>query len=379
MKTDIVANLLSHPYYQGYSGNFDTYPIISKKEAQIISSMSRGDFVARTSGSSGVFLNVKWNKQDYFVSNSYLWKLRKRYGVKPSDIYVTNHAVLYDKELYPCVHSIIVRNNCISLSKTLLDEANLKKYVEILTEKNPTFLMLQPSFALILGQYAKKHNVDITSKLKLIELTGEYLHSDVYCSLKKIYHGVPIHNLYGMQEFNGIAYGDDNELQVINDNVYVEILDDNGNKVPSRESGNIVVTGYSNSVMPLIRYKTGDIGRWIDEGHSIQLLVSKSNDLLSNNNVFYDGSVFLAITEKINFLLDEDISQFQYVLKNNILHCYFNIIGIDKGSTEQLDIIVKEQVRKHLKYAFDDILVFVNNNIPYISTEKIKYFINEDV
>ena len=376
MDVKILDKLLLHPYYKSYTGDFYSFPIISKSDANAILALSNGDITTRTSGSSGSFLNIKWWMRDHFISNSYLWKIRAKYGVKPSDIYITNHAVLYDKELFPSVHSIIVRNNCISFSKTTLNETTLSNYVKTICEKHPQWLLFQPSFALILGEYCKKHNIKLPNTIKLIELTGEFLESNVFSSLQKLFNGIPIKNLYGMQEFNGIAYGDDHKLEILQKNVFVEILDDSGNKVSPSVPGNIVVTGYSNTAMPLIRYKTGDVGCWIEEGKSIQLMISKSNDCIITDTDFYDGSIFLTLTEKINHGIMSDIVQFQYILKNNILNCYFNIS--DEGDEPLVESLLYEYVKKLINHKFDGILLHINDTIPQIRTEKIKYFINED-
>ena len=275
-----------------------------------------------------------------------------------------------------CRKDFIVRNNCISFSKTTLNETTLSNYAKTICKKHPKWLLFQPSFALLLGEYCKKHDIKLPNTIKLIELTGEFLESNVFSSLQKLFNGIPIKNLYGMQEFNGIAYGDDHKLEILQKNVFVEILDDSGNKVSPSVPGNIVVTGYSNTAMPLIRYKTGDVGCWIEEGKSIRLMVSKSNDCIITDTDFYDGSIFLTLTEKINHGIMSDILQFQYILKNNILNCYFNIS--DEGDAPLVESLLYEYIKKLINHKFDDILLHINDTIPQIRTEKIKYFINED-
>ena len=42
-------------------------------------------------------------------------------------------------------------------------------------------------------------------------------------------------------------------------NVYVEILDDNGNEVEDGKIGNVIITNLNGYSMPLIRYKIGDL------------------------------------------------------------------------------------------------------------------------
>jgi phenylacetate-CoA ligase len=48
-------------------------------------------------------------------------------------------------------------------------------------------------------------------------------------------------------------------MYIMSPNVYLEILDDNGNVVPDGLMGNVVVTSLVAKSMPLIRYKIGDL------------------------------------------------------------------------------------------------------------------------
>ncbi|MGY1897939.1 phenylacetate--CoA ligase family protein [Nocardia gipuzkoensis] len=76
------------------------------------------------------------------------------------------------------------------------------------------------------------------------------------------FFGVPVLDSYGMREFGTIA----NEcsrgryhLQF--ERLHVEIVDDAGVTLPVGECGEIVVTGFTNYAMPLIRYRSGDYGQ----------------------------------------------------------------------------------------------------------------------
>lgn len=47
--------------------------------------------------------------------------------------------------------------------------------------------------------------------------------------------------------------------------IYFEIIDENGNVLPPGETGEIVVTNFDTPSMPIIRYRTGDMGMLLDE------------------------------------------------------------------------------------------------------------------
>ena len=52
---------------------------------------------------------------------------------------------------------------------------------------------------------------------------------------------------------------------MITNSALIEFVDEAGEYVSSGEQGEIVVTGFLNHVMPLIRYRIGDVGVPTDE------------------------------------------------------------------------------------------------------------------
>ncbi len=74
--------------------------------------------------------------------------------------------------------------------------------------------------------------------------------------------GVPVQNEYGCGELGPIAYECREWIPpFLPMNQYLEIVDDHGHAVPPGEPGHIVLTDLTNRVMPLIRYRIGDMGR----------------------------------------------------------------------------------------------------------------------
>lgn len=75
----------------------------------------------------------------------------------------------------------------------------------------------------------------------------------------------PVFERYGCQEVCNIAAECDRHegMHLNADELYVEIVDDDGRPLPPGETGHIVVTSFDNLAMPLIRYKLGDMGSMI--------------------------------------------------------------------------------------------------------------------
>lgn len=72
----------------------------------------------------------------------------------------------------------------------------------------------------------------------------------------------PVLDVYSMNEVGPIAVYDSNAggHVLLQPQLFVEILDANGDRVPSGQHGEIVVTGGFNFCLPLLRYRTGDFG-----------------------------------------------------------------------------------------------------------------------
>ena len=72
----------------------------------------------------------------------------------------------------------------------------------------------------------------------------------------------PVIDVYGLHETRPIAArADDGPFRVLDRRVLVEVLDAEGHPVPEGEMGEIVVTAGENPLLPLVRYRTGDVGR----------------------------------------------------------------------------------------------------------------------
>ena len=182
--------------------------------------------------------------------------------------------------------------------------------------------------------------------------------------------------MYGMQEFNVIAYGEGLNLKVLKNNVYVEILDDNLKPASIDQVGDIVITGLKNKYMPLIRYRTGDRGKFDKNGNLI-IEQARSNDSIIINNELYDGSIFWNLVLYLNAHYNYSIKQFQIIFDKDVLN--FNFV------TNMAENIANEEICKNIfKYLKDTYnceyavtVNFVADIKPYKNINKIKYFINE--
>lgn len=210
-----------------------------------------------TSGSTGIPLKIVMNPRDA----AYMWT---------SDVYpfLECGVSLRDKfaSIYGGGESIITRGMHPVISgkfiETIIPVYNRQeRIINALRQINPDVITTFPSVLLLLSNYDVS---DINPRL--IFTNGETLTQ--HCrNLVKSTFGLEVHNMYGSMEFDRLAFECDAHcgLHMITDYAFIEFVDENGESVDSGEPGELVITGLANRVMPLIRYKLGDIGIPSDE------------------------------------------------------------------------------------------------------------------
>ena len=380
-----IRTFINNCYYYNrgtdYYGNFNNFPIIDKSvvlqnyDMFCTQPINTPIIKSRTSGSSGQLLEIIWKAEDYYSSIVNAWRFRKKYHITPQDSYVTCHSTTFlDGER--ATFSIVERKNHISLSKIYCDERHLKRYVKAIVDKEVKWMYFQPSFALVLGEFMQSMNISLPS-LALIELTGEKLTLEMRQRISEMFSNSHIVDNYGMQEFNIIAFQNSADSYIVdNQNVFVEIIRKDGTICDDNEIGDIVVTGLHNSLMPLIRYRTGDTGSL---NHGILTLQQTSN-----NDIFYYNGMAISYTvffDLIEYLVVQGhrIIQFQFVYDKNDLYASFLLTN--KLSN---DLMIRECIKNYFSkqnIIFDNIYIELSTEVTqlYYSGAKHSYFINNNI
>ena len=313
-----------HNVIQNYDDIIDTH--IIKRDIKALT----------TSGTSGKPIRINWLNSDYIKSNFYTWNLRRKwYNIFPSDKFCTFHSSLTDGKS-SVIQDVLLYGNgrILSFGRYLYSEQILKKYVSLMQKFKPKWILGQPSVIYILAQYIKNNNISINS-IRYIELNGEYVDNSILNAIREVFN-VPVSNLYGAVEFNGIALTcPHGNMHIINNNVYVE-------NIKKDSISQIIVTGLVNRYMPLIRYNIGDVGtvtssRRCNCGYSGDILeVSKGrvHELIPfNSNTKLDPSIFMSIVDEIN-------------IENNIVLQFCLLIDKNKIT---LQLLIDEKYKKHFK------------------------------
>lgn len=79
--------------------------------------------------------------------------------------------------------------------------------------------------------------------------------------------GAPVLDIYGSFEADNIGYECEYQhgMHLALDSVIAEISDDDGQILPPGESGELIITILHNHLMPFIRYRMGDVARWLPD------------------------------------------------------------------------------------------------------------------
>lgn len=370
------------PYYEKeiYKKDFALFPIITKddvlKNYDLFQKNHSKGITVLTSGSSGHILKVNWETSDYSRSLSYLWKLRKERGINVYDRFCTLHVCVKTSSGY-INNKVIIEKNSISFSKNFTDNSSFSFYYNQILEFEPVWMLFQPSFLFSFVNYLVSEGKDFPKCIKYIEMNGEYFSKEMEEFFDSFFskYNIKIFNMYGMREFNGIAYGKGEALDIIDENVILEILDDNGYPVDNGVEGNIIVSTLVNSKMPLVRYKSCDRGYITDEKKLI-ITAARSNDSFVFENQIYDGSIFWSAINILNSSINNTIRQFKVILKDNIFHFYLvlNSYYDEKIIEKYLSNILS------CRMGFNnmDIIIHISDKICCNDqSNKIKYFINE--
>ena len=299
---------------------------VIKNEAGAISAESlmayyRNDLIKmRTSGSTGKYMEMYWQRSDYHKSMLPLWFLRKKYyGILPEDkmcyFYTLNEEGVgkYNK---------LVRGTKIGYSKANLDMESLCGIYQDMLKEQPVWMTIQPSMAVLLCKCVEKYNLKPIQSLKYIEFTGEMLSEQVRKDVQETFD-CKVANQYGANEFNSIAYECPcGNMHLMTSNVIVEVYKD-GKVLPNGEEGELVITTKTNTAMPLVRYRLGDMGKIHEKqcecGNMrpvLELTAGRTSDwIMTSEGGQKPVYAIIKAIDIVNYMSEGAIKQFQIVQK----------------------------------------------------------------
>lgn len=150
-------------------------------------------------------------------------------------------------------------NNRLLMSSYHLGERTVDEYLDQIENFDPDFIDGYPSSISYCAQRAAEidRNIEITACFP----TAETLRPEDREFIEQGF-STRVYNQYGSTESAGlITECSAGNLHINPEIGVVEILDEDGERVNEGEIGAIVLTSLNNTVMPLIRYRIGDLAR----------------------------------------------------------------------------------------------------------------------
>jgi phenylacetate-CoA ligase len=215
---------------------------------------------------------------------------------------------------------------------------------------------------------------DVCPTLKACIVTSEVcIKPD--CELLERTFGVEVYNEYGASELSVIGFGKLDNWQVSDEILYLEVLDENNNKVEDGNPGRLVATLLFNKATPLIRYDTGDIASIVHvKGRtyitSLQGRLREQALMPSGKKV--SGAIFGYVAKEITEMIN--IKEFNFIQRSKD-EFVFNYVADRQINDDEIvkgNKIIEKYLEKGIKVMYNRV-----EKIKRPPSGKFKYFINE--
>lgn len=149
----------------------------------------------------------------------------------------------------------------------LLSDAEFARMAGEIAEWSPQFLDLDPVHGAWFALYCERNGLAFPS-VKFILCSYEFVSLAHRKILRRVF-GVPVFNLYGSTETGHLLMENERGgMKASLDQVFYEVVEPD-----ARGVGSLVVTTLTNEVMPLVRYRIGDLAERCERPYSTDYLV----------------------------------------------------------------------------------------------------------
>ena len=211
--------------------------------------------------------------------------------------------------------------------------------LEKIKRENINVLVGIPTQVLSLARFKDSKGCSISLNMRSVLLSTDYVPRVIVQELEKAW-GCKVFNHYGMTEM-GLGGGLECEgfcgYHLREADLYIEIIDPaSGRPVMDGQLGEIVFTTLTRSAMPLIRYRTGDMSRFIPGPCECRTVLKRLELIKSRDRVYLTQANYLTMADfdEVLFALD-NVLDFEVTLTEGMQ---------DKQIHLQLDVQLKGPV-----------------------------------
>ncbi|AKI97668.1 phenylacetate--CoA ligase family protein [Kosmotoga pacifica] len=331
-------------------GDFFTYPeqLESHPEDFVC---KKPDIYFETSGSSGSPKKIGFTREDFLLLAFTTAYGLKKMGVKKNDLYLN----AYSYGIW--VPGLIIQNALEMLSVPVIPVSHQKPEVifEKIIDYKPTIVGILPSSLIAITKLAEKCKKELP-KIRWFQTGAQHIPRETKEWIKTVW-GAKTINGYGATEFGGTFAVECNEGKGYHFNdllFWVEILNPDQNGY-----GELVVTTLAFQCMPLIRYRIGDITRFVDDSCDCSfgaakidyILGRKDNMFKAAGNNFYPKYFSKAVVEGVFLGVEIDT-------KESIDRIKIRIVEGSKVDLKRLDTFILDTIEK------DELIVETKSESP---------------
>jgi phenylacetate-CoA ligase len=203
-----------------------------------------------------------------------------------------------------------------------ISAGNTKRQIQIMQDFKTTALVCTPSYALVIADTLLEMGINPNGLSLRVGLFGAEPWSEAMRREINEKLGIMAMDNYGLSEIMGPGVAGEcqecNGLHINEDHFLVEVIDPQTlEPVAPGENGELVITTLTKEAFPMIRYRTRDLTRLIEEPcpcgrtmRRIQRIMGRSDDMLIIKGV----NVFPVQFEKVLFEMEETEPHYQIIV-----------------------------------------------------------------
>ena len=243
------------------------FPLLEKREIQ----HNLDSFTSRlapsratrktTGGSTGQAVTILKDREATALERAAMWRSYGWFGVQIGDPAARFWGAPFATRNRVVVRMADLAMHRIRFSAFAFDAQDLEHYWSRCRRFRPAYLHGYVSMLTEFAAFLESRGCDGGElPLKSVIATAEALSGPQKELLERVFRA-PVQVEYGCGEVGPIAYScPEGSLHLMMENLYVEVLREDGTTAAVGEPGEIVLTDLTNRAMPLIRYRIGDFG-----------------------------------------------------------------------------------------------------------------------
>ncbi|MEO6696300.1 MAG: phenylacetate--CoA ligase family protein [Ignavibacteria bacterium] len=360
----VKYHFANNEFYRNKVGNklpdrWDDLPVLVKSDYQgsekkLISDGIENKNIYRgyTSGSSGHPFSYAKDKFSHAMTWALIKDRYRYYNLSLDSKQARFYGIPLEKKDYIIEKTKDLLSNRVRFPVFDLSDQMLEIFLEKFRRIKFDYVYGYTNSIVLFARFLIKKKIllkDVCPTLKLCIGTSENCTDDDKKIINKAF-GVQAINEYGTSEVDLIAFEDmEGNWKLSEENIYIEILDDNGDQLITGGEGRIVLTALHNKAMPFIRYEIGDkaeIKPGSDKIEIIKLLGGVNDIIMLPSGKKSSGVTFYFITRDV--LESSGILREFIIRQTDIDKFIFDVVS-DEDIKEEDKKLIQQKMDKYLE------------------------------